>query len=193
MGYQVPPSLPKHEFKLMQRSAQYVLNCWGWKITGQFPNKKKLLIIVAPHTSNWDFIISMLVMFALNLRISFMGKSNIFIWPLSKLLKAWGGIAIDRSHPHGTVGQMTQLFQEREQLVLGLAPEGTRSKTVQWKKGFLHIALKSNTPIVPVSLDFKKKEVAIMPAQIVSSDIDGSLEQIKALYQGVCAKNPHLV
>ncbi len=78
-------------------------------------------------------------------------------------------------------------------MILGLAPEGTRSKVCDWKRGFLHIALASNVPVVPISLDFKKKEVEIKTAQVVFANMDASMAKIKGLYSGVCAKNPHLV
>nr|WP_206485285.1 lysophospholipid acyltransferase family protein [Thalassotalea sp. G2M2-11] len=177
----------------MNWCAKKLLSLSHWQIKGQLPKQSKFVIIVAPHTSNWDFIIGLLVMFSLNIRVTFLGKKSIFIGPFKWLLEKLGGVGIDRSHPHGIVGQMVTLFNRSDKMILGLAPEGTRSKTVEWKKGFLHIAQQAKVPVVPISLDFSKKEVTIMSAQQVSDDIDGSLSQIKSLYAGVCAKNPHLV
>jgi len=162
-------------------------------VSGSLPNKQKFVVIVAPHTSNWDFIVAILVMLALNIKVTFMGKKSIFVGPLRWLLVKLGGVAIDRQHPQGIVGQMVALFKRQEKLVLGLAPEGTRSKTKEWKKGFLYIAQKANVPVIPISLDFNKKVIAILPAQQVSDDVEQSLTNIKALYKDVCAKNPHLV
>lgn len=190
---EVPRDLPRHNFTLVKPIAAQCLKFIGWKVRGKFPEQKKIILIVAPHTSNWDFFIAMLVMFALDIKVTFLGKHTIFVWPVNRLLRSLGGVPIERSSSHGVVKQMSNLFEEREQMILGLAPEGTRSKTRDWKRGFLHIALASNVPVVPISLDFKKKEVEIKPAQVVSSDMDASLAKIKALYSDVCAKNPHLV
>ncbi|GLX77387.1 acyltransferase [Thalassotalea insulae] len=189
----VPEQVAKNHFVVSCWFAKKILAWLNWRVTGQFPKQKKFILIVAPHTSNWDFIIAILVMLALNIRVTFLGKDSIFVGPFKWLLEKLGGVGIDRSHPHGIVGQMVNLFAAREKMILGLAPEGTRSKTSEWKKGFLHIAKQADVAVVPVSLDFNKKEVTIMSAQYVSDDIDGSLVQIKAMYQGVCAKNPHLV
>jgi len=169
------------------------LSLFGWKITGNFPQEKKFILIVAPHTSNWDFIISMLVMLSLNLKITFMGKKSIFIGPFKWLLTKLGGIAIDRAHSQGVAGQMVSLFEQQEKMILGLSPEGTRSKTTQWKTGFLVIAKKAKVPVVPIRLDFLKKEVEILPMYQVNKDIDEALLDIKSKFDGVCAKNPQLV
>ncbi len=189
----IPEELPKANHNLAKKLARKILTVSGWQVVGQFPKEKKFILIVAPHTSNWDFIVAMLVMLALNINVRFMGKKSIFIGPFKWLLESLGGVAIDRQHPHGIVGQMVSLFNNSEKMILGLAPEGTRSKTVEWKKGFLYIANQANVPVIPISLDFAKKEVEILPQHQVCHDIDKSLTQIKSLYSQVCAKNPHLV
>lgn len=189
----VPTNVPKNSFDWLQTVSSKILVLFGWKVTGEFPNQKKFILVVAPHTSNWDFIIAMLVMMTLNIKVTFMGKHSIFIGPFGRLLKRLGGVPIERDHPHGIVGQMVSLFAKKEQMILGLAPEGTRSKTVEWKKGFLYIAKQADVPVVPIGLDFSKKEILIMPPQQIKDDIDRSLVEIKALYHHVCAKNPHLV
>lgn len=189
----IPQELPKAQFNLTKKLARKILTVSGWHVIGQFPKEKKFILIVAPHTSNWDFIISMLVMLALNIKVTFLGKNSIFVGPLKWLLESLGGVAIDRQHPHGIVGQMVSLFNQSDKMILGLSPEGTRSKTIEWKKGFLYIAQQANVPVIPITLDFAKKEVGILPQQQVSNDIDKSLAEIKSLYRQVCAKNPHLV
>ncbi len=190
---EVPAQLARNNFVIAAWFAQKCLAFFNWRVVGRFPEQQKFVLIVAPHTSNWDFIVAILVMLALDIRVTFLGKDSIFIGPFKWLLEKLGGVGVERSHPHGVVGQMISLFASRKKMILGLAPEGTRSKTLEWKKGFLHIAKQANVPVVPISLDFSKKEVAIMPAQQVTDDLDASLQQIKALYQGVCAKKPHLV
>lgn len=170
-----------------------VLNFLGWKVVGQLPDKSKFVAAVAPHTSNWDFVIGIAAVLSMNLRIRFMGKKSIFVWPFKLILESWGGIAIDRNAKQGIVEQMVNQFQQNEQLVLGIAPEGTRKKTSQWKSGFLHIAYQANVPVVPVSLDFSKKELRFHPEVIIGSDIDKELMKFKTIFSNICAKNPHAV
>ena len=132
-------------------------------------------------------------MLQLNLKVKFLGKAAIFVGPFRKLLINLGGIPVDRSSPHGVVGQIVQLFAEHEQFIFGLAPEGTRSKTKEWKSGFLHIAHQANVPVVPITLDFKLKEVRFYPPEQIDADIPSELQRIKNIYQYACAKNPQAV
>jgi len=189
----VPSCVPRTQYKIFKVIAQKALSLSGWRITGEIPEQKKFILAVAPHTSNWDFFLGIAVMISLNLKVTFLGKKSIFIWPVGYLLRRLGGIAIDRKHRHGVVGQMVDVFNQQDAMILGLAPEGTRSKTRQWKTGFLHIAQQAQVPIVPVGLDFKKKEIKLMPAVLINSDIENELLRFKHLFNDVCAKNPQSV
>jgi len=157
------------------------------------PAQSKFILAVAPHTSNWDFFLGIAAMFSLNLKVSFLGKASIFRWPVKSLLTAIGGIAVERSHSHGVVGQIVDAFQQNEKFILGLAPEGTRSKTREWKTGFLQIAKQANVPVVPVSFDFVKKEIRFYTAVVISGEINQQLAEFKQIFSGVCAKNPQAV
>lgn len=190
---EVPTEIPQTNYRLVSRFANKLLTLFGWKIIGDFPCERKIILAVAPHTSNWDFIVSVLVMLALNLKVTFMGKKSIFVWPLKWFLVKIGGVPVDRKHPQGVVGQMVEIFNHSERMILGLSPEGTRSKTKQWKTGFVIIAQQAKVPIVPISLDFKKKEVEIREPHFVKGNIEQALTEVKAQFIGVCAKNPHLV
>ncbi|MGB1262724.1 MAG: 1-acyl-sn-glycerol-3-phosphate acyltransferase [Cognaticolwellia sp.] len=189
----VPACIPSRNYGILKKLAAKVLHWAGWTITGELPKQPKFIVAVAPHTSNWDFFIGIAVMFALNLKISFLGKASIFRWPIRSLLTAIGGIGVDRSHSHGVVGQIVQAFEQHEQFVLGLAPEGTRSKTLEWKSGFLHIAKQAKVPVVPASFDFVKKEVHFHPAVKVTGEIGHELAEFKQIFSEVCAKNPQAV
>ncbi|ASP49857.1 acyltransferase [Cognaticolwellia beringensis] len=167
--------------------------CFGWKIIGELPKQPKFILAVAPHTSNWDFFVAIASVFSLNLKVSFLAKGSIFRWPVKSLLTAIGGIGVDRSHSHGVVGQMVEEFKAHEQFILGIAPEGTRSKTIEWKTGFLQIAKQANVPIVPVSFDFIKKEVRFHSAVLITGDINQELVEFKQIFADVCAKNPQAV
>lgn len=185
--------IPQTNYRIVSSLSYKLLTLFGWKIIGDFPHKRKFILAVAPHTSNWDFIVSVLVMLSLNLKVTFMGKKSIFVWPLRWFLVKIGGVPIDRKHPQGVVGQMVEVFNKSRSMILALSPEGTRSKTKQWKTGFIIIAQQAKLPIVPISLDFKKKEVEIHSPYIVQDDIEHALTEIKAQFEHVCAKNPHLV
>ncbi len=189
----LPACVPTARGRVSRWLGVSVLKLLNWKIKGTFPQHAKFVIAVAPHTSNWDFVIAVATMLALNLKVKFMGKKAIFIWPFKTLLEKLGGIAIERNAQHGVVRQMVDQFKQSEQLVLALAPEGTRKKTKHWKSGFLHIAHQANVPVIPVSLDFETKEVLFHKYMIIGHDIDEELMLFKQQFTGVCAKNPQAV
>jgi 1-acyl-sn-glycerol-3-phosphate acyltransferase len=190
----IPENIPRARGRLSSEFGFFVLKLLGhWKITGNLPAKNKFVIAVAPHTSNWDFVIALAAMLALNLRVKFMAKKAIFWGPLKSFLLSLGGIAIDRNNKQGTVGQMVDQFHQHEQLILALAPEGTRSKTTRWKSGFLRIAHQARVPVVAVSLDFKNKEIHFHPEIDISADIEAELQRFKLTFDHICAKNPQAV
>lgn len=172
---------------------RFLLKLLGWKVSGEFPQTSKFVAAVAPHTSNWDFIIAIAVKLQLGITIRFLGKNSIFFWPLGPILTAWGGMPVDRSSPHGLVSQVKEQFDNNEHLVLGLAPEGTRKKSKEWKTGFLHIAHNSNVPVVPMALDYRTKTFIIMPAQNINENTEHALISIKSLYDKNMAKYPENV
>lgn len=175
--------------KLIGRS---VLAFLGWRLEGEFPNKPKFVIILAPHTSNWDFIVGMAGRLTLGLYANWLGKHTIFFWPLGVLLRRLGGIPVNRSSSHGMVEQVVDQFHEREKLVLGLSPEGTRKRVEKWKTGFYHIALQSNVPIVPVYLDYGHKILGIGPMMTPTGDSQKDLSEIGTFFSNIQAKHPEL-
>ena len=193
-AFEAPEHLPRRRTTRLKWLGKTVLKCMGWELSGELPSHhRKFIMPVAPHTSNWDFIVAIAAMFALDIKVTFLGKESIFKGAFGRWLTSLGGIGIDRSHRHGVVGQMVERFAEQEDMILALAPEGTRSKTKEWKTGFIFIAKEANVPIVPVGLDYKAKQVVFLPAYSVSADIATELQTIKAMYKPFCAKNPHLV
>jgi len=189
----IPDKVPTRTGGFSAFIGRLVLRVLGWRVTGQLPNKAKFVVAVAPHTSNWDFVVAISAMLAMKLSIRFMAKKALFIWPFNYVLKSWGGIAIDRTSKHGIVKQMVYQSQQCDKFVLGIAPEGTRQNTHQWKSGFLYIANQAEIPVVPLSLDFEKKELRFHPAANISSDIDAELIKFKLLFSNVCAKNTQAV
>ena len=189
----VPACIPRRNYGVLRRLASKALVLNGWTVCGELPEQPKLILAVAPHTSNWDFFLGIAAMFSLNIKVSFFGKASIFRWPVKSLLTAIGGIAVDRSHSHGVVGQIVEEFKRNDNFILGLAPEGTRSKTLEWKTGFLQIAKQANVPVVPVSFDFAKKEIRFHPACAITGEIKQELVEFKQVFSNVCAKNPQAV
>ncbi|WP_462156971.1 1-acyl-sn-glycerol-3-phosphate acyltransferase [Pseudoalteromonas sp. GB56] len=185
----IPEHIPRTHSRFGQWLGTKVLNWFGWQVVGEFPEQGKFVAAVAPHTSNWDFIIAIAVKMHLQVRIRYLGKHSIFIWPLSILLRKWGGIPVDRRSSHGVVGQVKELFDNSDSLILGLAPEGTRKYTPQWKSGFLHIAKAANVPVVPMALDYSTKQFIVMPA-IVVTDIEETLLKVQHKFSPTMAKYP---
>jgi 1-acyl-sn-glycerol-3-phosphate acyltransferase len=170
-----------------------VLNMLGWRFAGEFPCHPKMIIAVAPHTSNWDFVIGLAVAFSLRLKITFFGKHSIFIPPFDALLRRWGGIPVERSKAHGVVDQMADAMTSADKMLLCLAPEGTRSRIERWKTGFLHIAHKAEVPVFLVAFDYKKKQIEFGPSLLISDDTQYELNRIYTHYQNVQAKFPDKV
>jgi len=170
-----------------------ILRLMGWHFAGEFPAQPKMILIVAPHTSNWDFVIGLAVVFSLRLKITFFGKHSIFIPPFDRLLRRWGGMPVERSAKHGVVEQMADEMRKADKMILCLAPEGTRSRVENWKTGFLHIAHKAKVPVLLVAFDYKKKHIEFGPLHKISEDIPHELNKIYQHYADVQAKFPDKV
>ena len=177
--------------------AGILLRVIGWKVEGVLPDVDKLVIIVAPHTSNWDLPIGYIVGHGLELlstwRYGFMAKDSAFMWPLGILIRWMGGIPIDRISPQNIVEQMIAAFNHYDRLMLAITPEGTRSKTSYWKSGFYRIAAGARVPIALAFLDYKRKVGGLGPTIFPSGDMAADMETIRRFYSGVTAKHPELV
>jgi 1-acyl-sn-glycerol-3-phosphate acyltransferase len=162
----------------------------GWRKEGDLPDIPQYVIIVAPHTSNWDFPIGLAFAFALKIRGYWLGKDSLFRWPFRGFFRWLGGIPIDRSRSSDVVAQMVQIFKERAKLTMVVAPEGTRKKVTYWKSGFYHIARGANVPIVLAFLDYLRKTGGIGPVLNLTGDIEADMESIRAFYSTVKGKYP---
>ena len=168
-----------------------LLKLFGWDAVQGLPKIKKYVLIGAPHTSNWDFIIAMLGALAIGLRFNWLAKHTLFKNPLGPLLKFFGGIPVDRTVSSSLIDKMTEMFNRREHLVLGITPEGTRSKTKYWKSGFYYIALSADVPIALAYMDYAKNRVGIAETIVYpSGDINVDMEKIREFYADKIGKNP---
>jgi 1-acyl-sn-glycerol-3-phosphate acyltransferase len=169
------------------------LKVTGWRIVGKLPDRPKVVIIGAFHTSNWDFVIGLFAAFALKIKAYWIGKDNLFRKPFDILFRWFGGIPINRSASQNLVDRITKIFQEQERMVLALAPEGTRKKVNFWKSGFYHIAVGAGTPIVMGFIDYRHKLCGLGPTIMPTGDIMADMEKIRAFYSGITARFPDMV
>jgi 1-acyl-sn-glycerol-3-phosphate acyltransferase len=126
--------------KFMAWTGLIFLKILGWRIEGKVPDIKKFVIIAAPHTTNWDFPITLAITFVFKMKIYWMGKAAIFRWPFGAAGRWLGGIPIDRNQSQNVVGQSVHAFKEMDNLIMVIPPEGSRKKVSYWKTGFYHIA-----------------------------------------------------
>lgn len=169
---------------------RFMLNRLGFSLEGELPNEPRFIILGVPHTSNWDFIIVLCVMFALNLQINWIGKKSMFKWPFGGLLKKLGGVPIDRAAAGGFVEATVEALKSTEKLIIVIAPEGTRSAAEQWKSGFHRIAHGAGIPIVPGYLDYERKVLGFHPAIMPSDDARDDTRRIRRLYHDARPKHP---
>jgi 1-acyl-sn-glycerol-3-phosphate acyltransferase len=168
-----------------------MLKIFGWKIVGDFPDEiKKAIIIEAPHTSNWDFLIGHLYNFATNMKPTVIVKKELFVFPLNLILKALGGMPIDRKSPKGFVEQMIDAFENKDFLRLVFTPEGTRKKNPNWKTGFLRVAYGAKVPIIMTYIDYKKKELGTLGMYQPKFNLELDMQNIKKYYKNITAKYP---
>lgn len=163
----------------------------GWRVEGQLPaHAHKSVLIAAPHTSNWDLPMTLMVAFALELRPRWMGKASIFRWPFGPVMRWLGGIPVDRSQSNNLVATSAQAIRDAaEPLQLIVPPEGTRSKTRHWKTGFYYIAHSAQVPIVMAYMDYAAKRSGLGPLFEPTGDIEADMAEIKAFYQPFKGKN----
>ena len=157
-----------------------VFKLTGWKLVGNLPNESKLVIVALPHSSNFDFILALSVIWGWGLKINFMAKHTLFKFPQGLFFRAVGGIPVDRRSAHGLVEKMTHEFNSRSSLILGIAPEGTRNSDGSLKAGFARIAKAASAPVVPIIVNYKTKTLTLGNLVSNLSDVDGIIEAVKA-------------
>jgi 1-acyl-sn-glycerol-3-phosphate acyltransferase len=178
----VGASVPRRGSAILRAFGRLVLAVMRFDAVGAIPDAPRLVVAVAPHTSNWDFIVGMGAMFALDLKLNFLAKHTLFRPPLGTIFRWMGGIAVDRTSSHGVVGDAVQAFARNERLMLAIAPEGTRSRVEHFKSGFLHIAHGANVPLLLASFDWNERCVRLGPPFELSDDIASDLAKIEAYY-----------
>lgn len=188
----VPASIPRRGSRVGRLIGRWGLTMGGWKVAGTFPDARRFVIIVAPHTSNWDFIAAFWAYLGLDLHATWFGKHTLFIWPLGAVLRHFGGIPVRRQSRDASalVERSVEEFARRDQMILAIAPEGTRRKVAEWKSGFWRIAQRADVPIVPVALDFRLRRVIIGVPVWPAGEWEQDIARIKGLYAGITPRHP---
>lgn len=163
----------------------------GWRLgSTEGVDLPKCVICVAPHTSNWDFLIGKFFYASMGCTAGFLIKKEWFFFPLNILFKALGGVPIDRNKRTSVTEQMVEEFDSRPLFQLAITPEGTRKRTEEWKKGFYYIALAAKVPILLAYFDYVKKEVGIKTVFYPTGDADVDIKEVRSWYKGVKGRNP---
>lgn len=174
----------------MKKIYSLLLRLLGWKTNLKVEIPSKCVICVAPHTSNWDFFIGLTFYKSIGGNPHFLMKKDWFFFPLKYILKAVGGIPVDRKKKSSLTDQMVDEFSSRDQFQLAIAPEGTRGKNAKWKSGFYYIAYNAHVPITLAYLDYAKREVGIVANYYPTGNVDNEIEEIKKYYRDITAKHP---
>ncbi|MEN8238338.1 MAG: 1-acyl-sn-glycerol-3-phosphate acyltransferase [Actinomycetota bacterium] len=154
----------------------------GWTIEGTRPDVKKAVFIGAPHTSNWDFLFFMAVINHFDMRVKFLIKDGVMKWPLSLLLTRLGAIPVDRSSHHDLIARAVKSFEAHDEMMLLIAPEGTRARADHWRSGFWRIADAADVPVVTAFIDGETKRTGLGPMFTVGGDPDALMARAREFY-----------
>jgi len=186
-----PPPEPR---SLTERLGYVALRLFRWRVIGVRPTAPRFVIIVAPHTSNWDFPVGLACGYGAGLLsrwpYGFFIKAELFRGPLVPVFRSLGGIPIDRSAPHEAVQRSVEILRRRKRYALVITPEGTRRRTEHWHSGFYHIARNAGLPVVPVCFDYGRRECRIGPATELTGDTERDLDVFRRFYADPRARHP---
>jgi 1-acyl-sn-glycerol-3-phosphate acyltransferase len=175
---------------LLRFLSNSIMRLVGWRVAGRLPDLPKYILIGAPHTSNWDFLLFLGVIFHLKANVKFMGKAELFRRPFGWFFYWSGGVPVDRKKSQGLVDQMVDACEKSEKFILTIAPEGTRHHVSEWKMGFYHIAKKAGIPLVMAVVDGKKKEVRVGQVFHLTENMEADIKTIKGSFEGIVGINP---
>lgn len=170
--------------------ARFFMRFAGWRIEGRLPDLPKFVLIGAPHTSNFDFVLFLGIIFSLRANVRFMGKAELFRPPHGWFFYYCGGVPVDRKKSTGLVEQMVKACNASDRFILTIAPEGTRHHVAEWKRGFYHIAKSAGIPIVFAAVDGKKREVRIGQVFDPTEDMEADMRAIQGYFAGIIGIKP---
>ena len=167
----------------------FIFRVLDWKMIGSLPDLNKFILIVAPHTSNWDFPLGLLARGIMDRQIRYLGKKELFRPPFGWIFRALGGYPVNRHKSQSMVDRVAEIFDEKDTFVLALAPEGTRSQVAIWRTGFYHIAVKAQVPIVMVGLDYSKREIRVLGLFNPTGNIETDMPVIQEQFRDCRGRN----
>lgn len=165
----------------------------GWTFEGPRPEAPKFLAIGAPHTSNWDFFGFVAAMAHFDLRANVLIKDSAFVGPLGSFLRRIGAIPVDRSASTGLVDRTVEAFRRASEMVLVLAPEGTRSRAEHWRSGFHRIARQAEVPLLPAWIDYPSRRIGFAPLMELTSNVQADMDRLREIYRGRIGRHPELM
>ena len=178
----------------LERLIRWLLLLWfrrgGWTISGTLPPDPKFVLMGASHTSNWDFLVFLGAVQVLGRKVHFIGKHSLFRWPLGGFMRALGGIPVDRGSRQDLVSQVVAQFEAHDELILVVAPEGTRSRTTQWKTGFYQIALRAGVPILAAGPDFPTRRGVFGPVIRPTGNYAEDMKPAFAFFRTLTPRHP---
>ena len=182
------PRMPRNRF--IESLGRAILRAFGWRMVGGFPDIPKAVVIAAPHSSNWDGLLGFGAKFGMGVKLSILGKDALIRIPLLGRILRWQGvIPVDRSAPHGVVGQAAQAIRDADRMWYAIAPEGTRRWVDRWKPGFWHIARNAGVPVIPAYFDYANKVIGIGPPFELSDDMHADIARIQRWYKPYKGRN----
>ncbi len=184
------PHVPQRTRGPARGLASLGLRAMGWGFSGVVPDVGRCVAIVAPHTSNWDFVIGLLGMLSLGLDAHWLGKREIFRGLFGPVFRWFGGIPVDRGAAGGVVLAAIQRFRETDRLVLGLSPEGTRKRVERWKSGFHRIAVDAGVPVLPIAFDYRVRRLTFLPLFTPTGDFEADMAALRGQFTSAMAKRP---
>jgi len=158
---QIPERLRDNRLKLLRKLGRFVINVSGWTIKGKIPDEERIVLIAAPHTSNWDFVLAMFAVLGLNIRVRWLGKHSLFKPGIKKFFEWLGGIPVYRDNPSTLIENVVDIVKKEKSIAIAITPEGTRKKVKRWKTGFLRIAKQTQSKIILISIDAPTKTIEI--------------------------------
>jgi 1-acyl-sn-glycerol-3-phosphate acyltransferase len=181
----VPAQYPRRNNRLTRAIGRSMMRVSGWHVVGTLPDVPKVIVSVAPHSSNWDFVVGVMVLLSLDVKISFLGKHTLFTGAFGRFMRAIGGIPVDRAKPHGVVGDTVVALRAADRIVFALSPEGTRQLDKGFKTGFLHMAHGADVPICLAYFDFANKAVGFGPLMRASGDVNADMQKVLEYYRPI--------
>lgn len=177
----------------MRKFNLLLLRLLGWKVDGSTPDGiKKCVVVMGPHTSNWDFIIGKIAFSYYGVNAKFLIKKEAFVFGFGWLLKRMGGVPVDRKKNNNITEQAVQMFKNSDELFLIFTPEGTRKYNPNWKKGFYYIAQQANVPIYIAYMDYSKKIGGFHSHFEPTGDVEKDIEYIKSVLSQYKGKHPEM-